>query len=74
MSDGADFVLRSLSFLVMTGLVPVIHVFDGAGAKTWMPGTSPGMTSHVGKGVVMSTLCDREPLNSLLFSGAGEEL
>jgi hypothetical protein len=26
----------------MAGLVPAIHVF--LAAKTWMPGTSPGMT------------------------------
>jgi NAD(P)-dependent dehydrogenase (short-subunit alcohol dehydrogenase family) len=30
----------------MAGLVPAIHVFDsGAGSKTWMPGTRPGMTN-----------------------------
>jgi SAM-dependent methyltransferase len=29
----------------MAGLVPAIHVFLHAEAKTWMPGTSPGMTS-----------------------------
>jgi hypothetical protein len=28
----------------MAGLVPAIHVFVAA-AKTWMPGTRPGMTS-----------------------------
>jgi hypothetical protein len=28
---------------VMAGLVPAIHVL--AAAKTWMPGTSPGMTN-----------------------------
>ena len=34
------------SFFVMAGLVPAIHVFlCFAAAKTWMPGTSPGMTS-----------------------------
>jgi hypothetical protein len=27
---------------VMAGLVPAIHVL--AAVKTWMPGTSPGMT------------------------------
>jgi hypothetical protein len=27
----------------MAGLVPAIHVLSGE--KTWMPGTSPGMTS-----------------------------
>src|SRR5438477_6900064 len=29
----------------MAGLVPAIHVFGAAKSKTWMPGTSPGMTS-----------------------------
>jgi hypothetical protein len=29
----------------MAGLVPAIHVFlRGKKRKTWMPGTSPGMT------------------------------
>jgi hypothetical protein len=28
----------------MAGLVPAIHVFSVA--KTWMPGTKPGMTLH----------------------------
>src|SRR5882757_5074606 len=32
------------TFSVMAGLVPAIHVFSGTGSKTWMPGTSPGMT------------------------------
>jgi hypothetical protein len=27
----------------MAGLVPAIHVF--VAVKTWMPGTSPGMTN-----------------------------
>ena len=32
----------------MAGLVPAIHVFWGrARRKTWMPGTSPGMTTWV---------------------------
>src|ERR1700753_730790 len=32
-------------FFVMAGLVPAIHVFPGlSAAKTWMPGTRPGMT------------------------------
>jgi hypothetical protein len=32
---------------VMAGLVPAIHVFRvGRAFKTWMPGTSPGMTSQ----------------------------
>ena len=30
---------------VMAGLVPAIHVFAPRRSKTWMPGTSPGMTS-----------------------------
>jgi hypothetical protein len=29
----------------MPGLVPGIHVFLGASAKTWMAGTSPAMTT-----------------------------
>ena len=33
-----------LSNFVMAGLVPAIHVFLCAAAKTWMPGTRPGMT------------------------------
>jgi hypothetical protein len=33
------------SLLVMAGLVPAIHVFLVDAVKTWMPGTSPGMTS-----------------------------
>jgi hypothetical protein len=31
----------------MAGLVPAIYVFLAANAvKTWMPGTSPGMTEY----------------------------
>ena len=30
---------------VMAGLVPAIHVL-GAARRTWMPGTSPGMTNR----------------------------
>jgi hypothetical protein len=30
--------------IVMAGLVPAIH--DLCAAKTWMPGTSPGMTAE----------------------------
>jgi hypothetical protein len=29
---------------LMAGLVPAIHVFCFARGKTWMPGSSPGMT------------------------------
>jgi hypothetical protein len=33
------------SISVMAGLVPAIHVFFSISTvKTWMPGTSPGMT------------------------------
>ena len=31
----------------MAGLVPAIHVFLDAAPKTWMPGTSPGMTKSL---------------------------
>jgi hypothetical protein len=32
----------------MAGLVPAMHVFSWTDtAKTWMPGTSPGMTNEV---------------------------
>jgi hypothetical protein len=30
----------------MAGLVPAIHVFGGFKERTWMPGTSPGMTMN----------------------------
>ena len=31
----------------MAGLVPAIHVYSFfAAAKTWMPGTRPGMTKN----------------------------
>jgi hypothetical protein len=34
-----------MNFHVMAGLVPAIHAFLLAtAAKTWMPGTRPGMT------------------------------
>ena len=39
----------------MAGLVPAIHVFLTE-AKTWMPGTSPGMTSQVTKSDRVSLL------------------
>jgi len=32
---------------VMAGLDPAIHVFHAA-RRTWMPGTSPGMTAAFG--------------------------
>jgi hypothetical protein len=31
---------------VMAGLDPAIHVFLTYAIKTWMPGTSPGMTAE----------------------------
>jgi hypothetical protein len=31
---------------VMAGLVPAIHVFNCFQSKTWMPGSSPGMTAE----------------------------
>ncbi len=36
--------LVSLHFLVMAGLDPAIHLEQLLRRKTWMPGTSPGMT------------------------------
>jgi hypothetical protein len=36
----------------MAGLVPAIHVFwQGKAAKTWMPGTRPGMTTEFVAGI-----------------------
>jgi len=35
---------KLLASFVMAGLVPAIHVFLGLAIKTWMAGTSPGMT------------------------------
>jgi hypothetical protein len=31
---------------VMAGLDPAIHVLRSRKARTWMPGTRPGMTSY----------------------------
>jgi hypothetical protein len=31
---------------VMAGFIPAIHVFSLSVVKTWMPGTSPGMTTY----------------------------
>jgi uncharacterized protein len=33
----------------MAGLDPAVHVFFSASGKTWMPGTSPGMTENVAR-------------------------
>jgi hypothetical protein len=45
----------------MAGLVPAIHVFvvAFAGSKTWMPGTSPGMTVIYEHGLGMTIYCIR---------------
>jgi hypothetical protein len=48
----------TISF-VMPGLVPGIHVF-GATGKTWMAGSSPGMTSvSVAARVPYAAACSR---------------
>ena len=40
--------LKMIRLSVMAGLVSAIHVFLAATlVKTWMPGTSPGMTSFI---------------------------
>jgi hypothetical protein len=41
----------------MAGLVPAIQVFFLDAAKTWMPGTSPGMTTVVESIAVQKTHC-----------------
>ena len=43
-ADGAHTANSPVAFSVMAGLVPAIHVCKTSLAKTWMPGTSPGMT------------------------------
>jgi hypothetical protein len=40
-----DSIRATLAVSVMAGLVPAIHDLRLAGAKTWMPGTRPGMTA-----------------------------
>jgi hypothetical protein len=56
---------------VVAGLVPAIHVF--AAVKTWVPGTSPGMTLSL-IGCVFAALSLRPPVKpgagSLPASGA----
>jgi len=37
--------MSSKGYSVMAGLVPAIHVL--CAAKTWMPGTRPGMTVYL---------------------------
>src|SRR4051812_35463876 len=45
----------------MAGLVPAIHVFLDAAPKTWMPGTSPGMTAPFGApAILLRRLEDRD--------------
>jgi hypothetical protein len=42
-------------FFVMAGLVPAIHVFvELNAAKTWMPGTRPGMTGSAQKPILLA--------------------
>src|SRR5229473_6964762 len=43
----------------MAGLVPAIHVFSRHWLKTWMPGTSPGMTVDGLVGFVVMALIGR---------------
>jgi hypothetical protein len=48
----------------MAGLVPAIHVLSCfIAARTWMPGTSPGMTKE-------HLICDSNILTSSPVSGA----
>src|SRR5882724_10771196 len=51
---------------VMAGLVPAIHVLGLAGRKTWMPGSSPGMTTASSSA---STMLRRRPNCQQLSSG-----
>jgi hypothetical protein len=52
--------LSRASFSVMAGLVPAIHVFScSIAARTWMPGTRPGMTTF-----------GKAPFHRLLFESA----
>jgi hypothetical protein len=44
-TDPFFFSLPFENISVMAGLVPAIHVFLAQAAKTWMPGTRPGMTN-----------------------------
>jgi len=50
-ATGRTFFAFALLPVVMAGLVPAIHVFEHSfehcKAKTWMPGTRPGMTSQL---------------------------
>jgi len=45
---------------VMAGLVPAIHVLAKA-RKTWMPGSSPGMTAEIASGMVPALKFERPP-------------
>src|SRR5258708_13459771 len=49
--------LEVILFSVMAGLVPAIHVFLSRAAKTWMPGTRPGMTSFATEPYFIGCLC-----------------
>jgi hypothetical protein len=47
--------LKMILFFVMAGLDPAIHVFLAvARDRTWMPGTSPGMTSFDKSAVLLA--------------------
>jgi hypothetical protein len=63
------------SINVMAGLVPAHHVLSGIDVekKTWMPGTSPGMTAiltaiqrgcHPLRNIALSEKAERRALNS----------
>jgi hypothetical protein len=41
-----EMVDTAMLFFVMAGFIPAIHVFGRYVVKTWMPGTSPGMTNQ----------------------------
>ena len=56
----------SLPHYVMAGLVPAIHVLLSAAAKTWMPGTRPGMTKSDVRSCVNYGLKIAAPVVALL--------
>jgi hypothetical protein len=45
-SGGDNVAIRTAYRFVMAGLVPAIHALLSRNRKTWMPGTSPGMTAE----------------------------
>jgi hypothetical protein len=55
--------------IVMAGLVPAIHVFLASiTAKTWMPGTRPGMTKVLPSGRLDPDRLDVEVLLKVLLA------